>query len=270
MESIASQRKIQLSTVQSYIAEAMAGIPFCILASLCAHVRAYHKQLLLSEQQQQEDTHQHQSGQQVLSQRQPHHAQVSSRLGQEAQGLPARSRNQACNQHSNCVQQQHAAPCPEHDLQSQVQQQPGRMSPHMQAAAADPAHSKHSAADAVLHWAGDNSSQGSMQDQAVCDQCGLLQDASSARLHSSGGLSSASGPIMCDVVAETPRQQPFQLPDIKIVSDLVVTGRRTKALRDCMEGCSLSYGHMRLALAHIFCLFRLNFCSCATTDCDAH
>ncbi|KAL3131058.1 hypothetical protein ABBQ38_000374 [Trebouxia sp. C0009 RCD-2024] len=54
MEAIASQRAVQLSTVQSYIAEAMAAgytypwhrmkVPFFMLASLCGHLRAYHKQ----------------------------------------------------------------------------------------------------------------------------------------------------------------------------------------------------------------------------------
>ncbi|KAL0037504.1 hypothetical protein WJX77_000402 [Trebouxia sp. C0004] len=54
MDSIASQRALQLGTVQSYIAEAMAagyeypwhrmGVPCHVLSSLCSHLRAHHKQ----------------------------------------------------------------------------------------------------------------------------------------------------------------------------------------------------------------------------------
>ena len=280
MEVIASQRAVQLSTVQSYIAEAMAAgysypwhrmrVPFSILASLYGHVRAYHKQQLLSDARL---LHQQQGNASVMQDNQQHLAvPCKSRKGSEPQALPAA----AC--HGSCVgtgevhhgkqdqqQQQQQQYGLQHEPYKQLlpEQQSGcqqqRASSSVQQAAATMSHSQ----QAVVVDISNSPVHGTRRPcQAVCSHCGLLQDVDSARLKPDGRVCAWDGSSTCLAAAQVQSQQPVQLPDMQFVRELVLTSKGTKALRDTMDTLVLSYGHMRLAFAHIYCLLRQHVCSC--------
>ncbi|KAL3131059.1 hypothetical protein ABBQ38_000375 [Trebouxia sp. C0009 RCD-2024] len=101
-----------------------------------------------------------------------------------------------------------------------------------------------------------------MQGQVVCGHCALLISAESVSLQPDGGLRLQHG---SGSSAQVGSQRPVQLPDMQLVRELVVTSKGTKAIRDSMDTLVLSYGHMRLALAHIYCLLRHHICSCLQT-----
>lgn len=278
METIASQRAVQLGTVQTYIAEAMAAgytypwhrmrVPFSMLASLCGHLRAYHKQQLLSDaallQELPCDTTQMPDSQQNQT------AACPSNGGVEFQGLEVPSHQGLCagarevrhdgqdhhhQQQYEIQHEQHQQPL--HDRQGGCLHHAGSLS--VTQAAAVMMHS----ADAVgepgraLHGNAD-----SMQGKAVCGHCSLLKDTESARLQSDGRVCFHD---RLGSSAQVGSQRPVQLPDMQLVRELVVTSKGTKAIRDSMDTLVLSYGHMRLALAHIYCLLRHHICSCQQT-----
>ena len=263
MTAIASQRAVQLSTVQSYIAEAMAAgysyawhrmdIPFSILACLCGHVRAYHKQQLLSLEQQQQsvaadihqgqiqDCQQHQAGPQNRpcgTDDSPQPALIKISLD------PAASQAQQLEQKP--LQHSQLPALRVHPLPGEQQHQEGHFPLHGAAAGA---------CDRPLGGGG----QRSMQGHGVCSQCGLLQEDPTLRLQPSGlyhlDNENSTG-------AAEPLQPSVQLPDMQVIRQLVLTSKEAKALRDSMESCLLTYGHMRLGLAHMFCLLRHQTCSC--------
>ena len=265
MEAIASQRAVQLSTVQSYIAEAMAagysyawhrmGIPFCILASLCGHVRAYHKQQLLPEEQQQQAASdeiqgclQHQAGSANL----PHESHSGPQAALIRDGLDLVTGQ---------LQQTEKKPL-------QHRQLPGL---HVQLASSAQQHQEgclltQVAAANTCHQCSKSLGQQSMQGQDRCSQCGLLQEDPNLKLHPSGliHLNSESS-----IGAHEIDQLPVQLPDMQLTRQMVLTSKGTKALRDSMVTCLLTYGHMRLGLAHVFCLLRHHVCACCLPDLTA-
>ncbi len=49
---------------------------------------------------------------------------------------------------------------------------------------------------------------------------------------------------------------------MSLLKELVLTGKGTKALRDSMDDCDMTYGQLRLALAHLYCLLRNSVCQC--------
>ena len=271
MESIVSQRAVQLSTVQSYMAEAMAAgysypwhrieVPFSMLASLCGHLRAYHKQQLLSDaallQKQPGGTTQMQDDKQQ---------QAAACQQADFQALPASPRQGLCagagglprgrqDHHHQQQQQQYV-------VQHEQYQQP-LFGPQLECV--HQAMPKQAAAVKVQSAAEEGASgqplHGGMQGQAVCGHCALLKDAESARLQPDGWLCVQHGTSSS---AQAGGQRPVQFPDMHLVRELVVTSKGTKAIRDSMDTLVLSYGEMRLALAHIYCLLRHHICSCQT------
>ena len=201
MEAIAAQRTLQLGTVQSYIAEAMAagfsypwhrmGVPHCILASLCGHVTAYHK-LQLQQQERLQQASKQQSQNETEDQQ------------------------ELCSKGQQCLllkQQQHG-------------------------------------------------NSGMAQSQPSCSQCGLLQSQSNVSLHTDGLVRSAQEELVDLSTTEGQQRRCTRLPDSSLLAELVLTGKGRKALRDSMDSSLLTYGHMRLALAHIYCLLRNSVCLC--------
>ena len=277
MEAIASQRAVQLSTVQSYIAEAMAAgysypwhrmrLPFSILASLCGHVCAYHKPLLEQQQSNAGGSQQHQA------------VPGEAHQGLELQSVSATGCREACvgatGLHEGGQYQQQR----QYDSQHEQQRQPlhGQHSECHQQGGPPPVRR---AAAAVLQSkpevVGDMSNQpvcGATDVtpcQAVCGHCGLSQGAESLMLQPDGQVFPGVDSITSLVAAQAQSQQPVQLPDMQLVRELVMTSRGTKAIRDSMDTSVLSYGHMRLVLAHIYCLLRHNICSCLQTDLCTH
>lgn len=265
MDAIASQRTLQLGTVQSYIAEAMAagygypwhrmGVPHCILVSLCDHVRAYHRQLM--QQQEPEQLQQ-------AAQSQPHS------LWQELQQEPKQPQGHTVQQH--CIrdeQQQHVLHRQQHDTNPQQQPLRNARSPvhrsHTECTAVPctaPASDEHEqlavsvASDGLLD---DSSCSAWMltQAQVVCRRCGLLQDQGNAILHGDGSVHVLHGNRATGACP-----QAVQLPELGFIRELVLTGKGTKALRDSMHMCAMTYGHMRLSLAHVYCLLRNTICPC--------
>ena len=203
MEAIAAQRTLQLGTVQSYIAEAMAagfsypwhrmGVPHRILASLCGHVTAYHK-LQLQQQERLQQASEQQSQNETEDQQQ----------------------QELCSKGQQCLLLK--------------QQQRGN--------------------------------SGVAQSQASCSQCGLLQSQSSVSLHTDGLVRSAQEEVVDLSTTEGQQGRCTRLPDSSLLTELVLTGKGRKALRDSMDSSLLTYGHMRLALAHIYCLLRNSVCLC--------
>ena len=246
MEAIARQRAVQLGTVQSYIAEAMAagysypwhrmGIPFTILASLCGHMRAYHKQqqLCMVGKEDQADDYQTQS-------KQPHQ--------QRQHGI------EGCSY----MAPSHDSLNPAVGLAQQVEQSvaSAKHAPPSQGLRKCQEAQLHVDAELASHDALHGIGQHSMQSTGVCSQCGLMQDESTVRLHPSGLVTAGS---QLAPGADEPRL--VQLPDMQSMQELVLTSRGTKALRDSMDTCLLTYGQMRLALAHIYCLLRHQVCLC--------
>ena len=280
MEVIASQRAVQLSTVQSYIAEAMAAgysypwhrmrLPFSILASLCGHVRAYHKQQLLADARLLEQRQSYAGGQ--MQDRQQHHtAPGGLHQGPEVQSASATGCHEAgtaaggLHQEGQYQQrQQHASGHEQHR-----QQLPGQHSKCHQHRGALPAQQ---AAVAVLQSksaiVGEKSNvpvcdaTNVRQGLGVCSHCGLLQGTGSIMLQPDGQVFACSDSSTCLSPAQVQSQQPVQLPDMQLVRELVMTSKGTKAIRDSMDTSVLSYGDMRLALAHVYCLMRRHACSC--------
>lgn len=280
MEAIASQRAVQLSTVQSYIAEAMAAgysypwhrmsLPFPVLASLCGHLRAYHKQQLLADAQLLQRQEGDASGQRQDSLQQ----QVSlseSHEGAKGQAVSAtgchglRTGSRVPHQGGQCHQQQHQQDgkqilCEQH-LECHLQSGP---LPMQQAAVAvlQPTH------EAVSDMSNQavRSDPDVMHGQGACGHCGQLQGVESVMLQPDGYVCPGGDSSTCLVVAQVQNQQPVQLPDMQLVRELVMTSKGTKAIRDSMETSVLSYGHMRLALAHIYCLLRRHVCCCQQTE----
>ena len=274
MEAIASQRAVQLSTVQSYIAEAMAAgysypwhrmrLPFSILASLCGHVCAYHKQQLLADARQllkqqesnagglKQGSQQHQTAPGEAHQGvevQPVSPPGCHRVGIWAGGLHQGGQQQ--HQHSS-QHEHHRQPLP--GQHSQCCRQGGLLPEHQAAAAA--LQSK----PAVM---GDMFATDITK---VCSHCGLSQGCESLMLHPDGQVFPSGDSITRLAAAQAQSQQPVQLPDMQLVRGLAMTSRGTKAIRDSMDTSVLSYGPMRLALAHIYCLLRHHICSCLQTD----
>lgn len=281
MEAIASQRAVQLSTVQSYIAEAMAAgysypwhrmsLPFPVLASLCGHLRAYHKQQLLADakllQQQEGDVggQRQDSLQQQASLCEPHE-------GGEVQAVSATGCHGVCT--GLGVLQQGG----QYQQQQQQHQQDGKQIPreqHLEGHRQSGPLPMQQAATAVLQPTnevmGDTSNQAVcgasdvMHGQGVCGHCGLLQGAEGVMLQPDGQVCQGGDSSTCLVASPEQNQQPVQLPDLQLVRELVMTSKGTKAVRDSMDTSVLSYAHMRLALAHIYCLLRRHICSCQQT-----
>ena len=282
MEAIACQRAVQLSTVQTYIAEAMAAdysypwhrmrLPFSTLASLCGHVRAYHKQQLLADARLLEQQQSNAGGQTQDSQQ--HQAAPEEPLqGLEVQSVSAtgchgvRPGVEGLHQGGQYQQQQqlqyglqrqqHKQPLPEQH--SACHQQGGQL-PVQQAAAvvlqSKPADVGDASKQAV--WR----STDIMHGQALCGHCGLLQGIGCIMLQSDGRVFALSDSSTCLSAAHVQSQQPVQLPDMQLVRELVMTSKGTKAIRDSMDTLVLSYGDMRVAIAHIYCLLQRHACSC--------
>ena len=282
MEGIASQRAVQLSTVQSYIAEAMAAgysypwhrmrLPFSILASLCGHARAYHKQQQLAharlEEQQQSDAGS------TSQDRQQHQAAGGCRAAPDI--VTATGYHRLCvgagglHQGGQCQQQQQYGVWHEQHRQPPLGQhsechQQGRLLSVQNAAAVE--------LQSKLTVAGDMSNQpvygasDITHSQAVCGCCGLLQSIESVMLQPDGKVFLCGDNSTRLAAAQVQSQQSVQLPDMQLVRELVMTSRGTKAIRDSMDTSVLSYGHMRLALAHIYRLLRhhTKVCSCLQT-----
>ena len=269
MEAIASQRTLQLGTVQSYIAEAMAagypypwhrmGVPQCLLASLCSHVRAYHKQRLQQaaqmppQQQQQQLVYQEQlqlqGGQQRIGQlpmqqggRPELQGQQEAEHGDTWLPQPLGLQQQAQLQRSNSnggVKQSHAAGV-------------------VWTAADHPAGPEEVLPARRLKDGGAVHQTGYANCPGVCRGCGLVEDQSRVKLGMQGLMPADELPLKVGGTAG----QAGQLPDIDLLTELVLTGQGTKALRDSMDDCPLTYGPMRLALAHIYCLLRNSVCMC--------
>ena len=250
MDSIASQRALQLGTVQSYIAEAMAaghgypwhrmGVPYHVLASVCSHVRAYHKQV----------------EQYYEQQAQVHQLPQLEQLQQQ---------QQICQFGLECeLQQQH------HHHQSQQQQQQQQRGirndqTHTQAAdavcAVPPAWEYKEETAAVVaeldHDENPNLASTPAQGQAVCSDCELPCDQGAVVMHSNGAVCHG-----IRAVGGGPNSKVVQLPDMSLLRELVQTGKGTKALRDSMDDCEMTYGQLRLTLAHLYCLLRNSVCQC--------
>ena len=269
MDSVASQRALQLGTVQSYIAEAMAagygypwhrmGVPYHLLASLCSHVRTYHKQVE-QYREQQAQTHQlPQSGQQ---QQQLQIHQLECELQQQ--------HHQSQHHHH---QSQHHHHHLHHNHQSQQQQQRQRgvrkAQTHTQADNADAVcavaptwECKEATAAVAADFGPDEDptvASTLAQGQTVCSDCELPCDQGALVMDSNGAVQLCVG---IRAMGDSPSSKVVQLPDISILKELVQTGKGTKALRDSMDGCDIAYGQLRLALAHLFCLLRHSVCQC--------
>ena len=259
MEAIATQRTLQLGTVQSYIAEAMTagyaypwhrmGLPHCILASLCSHVRAYHKQLM----QQEGGLLQHPCQLERMSCQEPdmqqpqwqtkHQQHGSMRTQQQLHQQEARQSSDRLGQ----AQTSHATGSSAFSAQAAAQHYQATTGPAGMGSGADAA----SCLDVPL-----------IQAQAVCHECGLSLDQGSAELGSSGLVHMPNQKSTDrDTIARCGGGA-AQLPEMSGLTDLVLTGKGTKALRDGMQNSTVTYGHMRLALAHMHCLLRNTVCSC--------
>ena len=267
MGSIASQRALQLGTVQSYIAEAMAagygypwhrmGVPYHVLASLCSHVRAYHKQVEQYHEQQAQTHQLPQSGQQQ-QQEQVHQLELECELQQQ-------------HQHHQSQQHHHHHHHQSQQQQQQQQRQRGvrKGQTHTQADNADavcavaPAWKCKEATAAVAadrdHDENPNLDSPLAQGQAVCSDCELLCDQGAFVMHSDGTVQVYHG---IRAVGGGPNSKVVQLPDMSLLRELVQTGKGTKALRDSMDDCDMTYGQLRLTLAHLYCLLRNNVCQC--------
>jgi len=260
MDSIASQRALQLGTVQSYIAEAMAagygypwhrmGVPYHVLASLCSHVRAYHKHVEQCHKQQAQTHQLPQSGEQ---QEHVHQLELECELQQPQQ-----------QQH---YQSQHR----HHQSQQQQQRQRGvkEGQTHTQADNADaifavpPAwECKEATAAVAADLSQDEKSNLSStlaRGQAVCSDCKLPCDQGAVVMHNNGAVQVCHG---VRAVGCGPNSRVVQLPDMSLLTELVQTGKGTKALQDSMDDCDMTYGQLRLALAHLYCLLRNSVCQC--------
>jgi len=95
--------------------------------------------------------------------------------------------------------------------------------------------------------------------QAVCSDCKLPCDQGAVVMHSNGVVQVCHG---TRVVGGSPNSKVVQLPDMSVLKELVQTGKGTKALRDSMDDCDMTYGQLRLALAHLYCLLRNSVCQC--------
>ena len=290
MEAIASQRAVQLSTVQSFIAETLAAgfsypwhrmkLPFSILASLCGHVRAYHKQQLLADarllEQQQSDA----DGSRQDRQQQQHQAALGEcHEGPEVQPLSVTGCHGVCiraggldqggqyqqQQQYDLQHEQHRQPQPE---QKSECHQPRGPLPVQQAAAvllhSNPAVVGNMSKQAVC------GTVDIMQGHAVCSHCALWQGIKSIWLQPNGQVFPCGDSSMCLAAAQLQSQQPVQLPDMQLMRELVTTNKGTKAIRDSLDTLVLSHGHMRLALAHIYCLLRHHLCFCQQTHVVRH
>ena len=261
MDSIASQRALQLGTVQSYIAEAMAagygypwhrmGAPYHVLASLCSHVRAHHKQVEQYRKQQAQTQQLPQSGQQQQQQQQVHQLELECDLQHQSQ-----------QQHHHQSQQQQ---------QQQQQRQKGvrEGQTHTQADNADAVCALApgwKCKEATVAVAADLNcdenpalASTSAEGQAVCSDCKLPCDQGIVVMHSDGAVQVCHG---IRAVGGGPNSKVVQLPDMSVLKELVQTGKGTKALRDSMDSCDMAYGQLRLALAHLYCLLRNSVCQC--------
>ena len=291
LEGIARQRVVQLGTVQSYIAEAMAaghpypwhrlGVPQPLLATLCIHLTAFHK---LLQQQQQTDVLQQQQQQQqqsdVLQQQQQdshipqqqvqiqQHAQVQQQqpghMHQQAQVQTQHWPNQ--QQVAQCWPQQHPVAVPQVHEHRQWQQHPDVVLDMQHVAGLTLLQHSTPAQGAQLgpqqqqrqlpqHWSS-KAVQGLPAQQATpiatANTSATCQEATAQ----------AGKKLLCPrlwlqpngMLSGTQAEHSHLLPDMDMVKELVKTGQGTRALREYMGPDVISYGQMRMALAHIYCL----------------
>lgn len=305
LEGITSQRGVQLSTVQSYIAEAMAagyaypwhrlGVPHHVMAVVCDHLQAFHKQQQQQEpwpgddqksghERQQEVQHhperegQHQAkahGSSVRPDLQPAAAAAQQQgrgavsgmcqapvlhasARQHLQHLHDQQHKTANVQWSDGRQQQpHRG-----DLQPSLQQNTtlplqkvthSQLLPHQQQQEPFRGSDQHGSSDLP----GLHTSNGMLKDQGL--GCRLTLP---VWLHPNGTVTAESQDLQAHAAqSESVSSQLLALPDVALIRELVKTGQGTKALRDQMGSDAISYGHLRLALAHVY---RLQL---AVTDC---
>ena len=251
MEAIAAQRKLQLGTVQSYIAEAMAagngypwhrmGLPHVVLASLCGQVRHYQKHLQQDKEQQQNVSEQ---------QKQEQARQQNGQLQQGAQQL-----QQEQQQSTQQLQQEQHQPKQEQAHQQNGQQQQSAQQLQHQDSNL---HAKVEQSGQQLHLQPDVIQLRS----TMCSCGGVLPVGADLCLCTDGSVCHANvseagfppGVMFCSPAV--------QVPELHVLEQLVVTGKGTKALRESMDNCLLTHGQMRLGLAHLYCVLHNAVCSC--------
>ncbi|DBA71996.1 TPA: hypothetical protein ACH3X2_010739 [Trebouxia sp. C0005] len=221
------------------------GVPYHMLVSLCSHVRAYHKQIE-QHREQQAQTHQLPQSGQLQQQEQAHHLELELQQQQ----------HQHQQHHHHQSQQQH----PQRGIR--------KGQTHTEAASADavravpPAWECKGATAAVAADLDHDEAPASAlaQGLAVCSDCELPCDQSTAVMHSNGAVQVCHG---IRAVGFGPNSRVVQLPDMSLLKELVQTGKGTKALRDSMDACEMTYGQLRLTLAHLYCLLRNSVCQCS-------
>ena len=83
--------------------------------------------------------------------------------------------------------------------------------------------------------------------------CRLTVQAPQSWLHPNGTVTADSQALQAHAAhPESASSDPIALPDADLVRELVRTGQGTKALREQMGSEAISYGHIRLALAHLY------------------
>lgn len=293
MEAIAVQRAVQLGTVQSYVAEAMAagypypwhrlGVPHALLATFCAHLTAFQNyQNEVREQQQQEQLQPRNPQVHVVAQGLSHTVMDQQQV--HSYGLPQQqSQPRALPQQQTAAQQSTpliaAAEAPLHQQpaqlpgQVQVVQHAGsllqqthgpqtydvkykwqqrQMPQHWSQTAARHAVASAKAADPQGARSGIGTAQSIVQEEAAL--AGNQQDVQPQLwLQLDGTLTCQPHKLhVHETGAEHTGQHVVQLPVRGLVEEMVKTGQGIKALRDYIGPDAMSYGQMRIALAHLY------------------
>ena len=293
LDSIASQRGVQLSTVQSYIAESMTagyaypwhrlGVPHTLLASLCGHLNAFYRyqqqpvQLLRQSEGQQQ---QHIEGQQQQQQQstgqelqlQVQQSQQAETVTQQQLGARRGPQNQA---EAETLLHQQETHLQQHTTNSVpgVQHAGCSMQPGGSALASLPPPLQHLQRQMPQHWSAPFAQAVAKQAKPSQTGGGLLAVGSAQQQDLAPANSEHScapqqwlqpdGTMTLQVQAMQTidevghvSQQGVQLMSVGLLEELVTTGQSTKALKEWMGPDAMSYGQMQIALAHLFRLTR--------------
>ena len=283
LDSIASQRSVQLSTVQSYIAEAMTagypypwhrlGVPHALLASLCSHLNAFHQyQLEVVQLQQQSEGQQQQQGTGQGYQLQVQQGQSVTQHQLGAQSCPQKQAEAAlclhpeespwrqqqqpdpvlCMQHAGVLMQQRSiasANLPPPPRQRHMPQHWSALPAQCVAKQADLSGRDRGGGVFDVGVAQQQSLTPANSEQSCAPQLWLQPDGTVTPRLQAMGCSDNVGCV---------GQQGVQLVNVALIEELVKTGKDTKALREWMGSDAMSYGQMRVALAHLYRLTLLH------------
>lgn len=263
LDGITSQRGVQLGTIQSYIAEAMAagypypwhrlGVPHALLATFCSQLTAFskHKQQqdeiwLQHQQQQLQADPQAKPKQEIKLHVVPAQAQQQPEAPSGLQQLQPQIQNyNATSQHTGCaVQQERQAHghivC--HQLQQQMPQHMSRVDAQQLSAVTQTAEQQ--SGTGVLSVASQENVDLAPAQQQHAPQLWLQLD---------GTVTQRPSEVQAGLQDIEPvGQLAVKLPDQSLVSDLVKTGQGIKPLRDYIGPDVMAYGQMRIALAHLY------------------